>query len=98
MLELESSEPILLLEALAKKNCNRVLWECGPELASVAIQQGCVQELAIVLSPKILGGVASRTPLGSLGFTSMDQTIDFDKVLLEKHGKDLVLNVLFPEK
>ncbi len=72
-LELPSCEPAALMEALAARGCNRVLWECGPELAAAALRQGCVQELAAVIAPKLLGGQAARTPLGDLGQESLDQ-------------------------
>ncbi|MFU8884584.1 MAG: bifunctional diaminohydroxyphosphoribosylaminopyrimidine deaminase/5-amino-6-(5-phosphoribosylamino)uracil reductase RibD [Cyanobacteriota bacterium] len=65
--------PRTLLEALARRGCNQVLWECGPELAAAAIRDGCVQELAAVIAPKLLGGKPGRTPLGDLGHTAMDQ-------------------------
>ena len=72
---LSASEPKPLMEALATRGCNRVLWECGPELAAAAIRQGCIQEVAAVVAPKLMGGVAARTPLGELGFTAMDQVV-----------------------
>ncbi len=65
--------PRPLLEELARRGCNQVLWECGPELAAAAIRDGCVQELAAVIAPKLLGGKPGRTPLGDLGHTAMDQ-------------------------
>lgn len=66
-LELPACEPLDLLEALAARGCNQVLWECGPELAAAAVRQGCVQEIAAVIAPKLLGGEPARTPLASLG-------------------------------
>ena len=74
-LELEQCEPLPLMQHLAARGCNQVLWECGPELAAAAIRQGCVQEVAAVLAPKLIGGIAARTPLGELGFTAMDQVL-----------------------
>ncbi|QNI92090.1 diaminohydroxyphosphoribosylaminopyrimidine deaminase / 5-amino-6-(5-phosphoribosylamino)uracil reductase [Synechococcus sp. BOUM118] len=74
-LELEQCEPLPLMQHLAARGCNQVLWECGSELAAAAIRQGCVQEVAAVLAPKLMGGVAARTPLGELGFTAMDQVL-----------------------
>ena len=50
-LALNASEPKPLLQQLAIRGCNRVLWECGPSLAAAALQQGCVQELAVVIAP-----------------------------------------------
>ena len=61
-LALSRCEPLQLMEALAARGCNQVLWECGPELAAAAIRQGCVQEIAAVVAPKLMGGMAARTP------------------------------------
>ena len=65
-LTLVASEPLALMQALADRGCNRVLWECGPELAAAALRQGCIQEVAAVIAPKLMGGLAARTPLGDL--------------------------------
>ncbi|MBM5818246.1 MAG: bifunctional diaminohydroxyphosphoribosylaminopyrimidine deaminase/5-amino-6-(5-phosphoribosylamino)uracil reductase RibD, partial [Cyanobacteria bacterium K_Offshore_surface_m2_239] len=65
-LALERCAPRPLLEALAARGCNQVLWECGPSLAAAALREGCVQELAAVIAPKLLGGEPARTPLGLL--------------------------------
>ena len=72
---LSASEPEPLMQELANRGCNRVLWECGPELAAAAIRQGCIQDVAVVVAPKLMGGVPARTPLGDLGFTAMDQVV-----------------------
>ena len=72
---LSASEPEPLMKELANRGCNRVLWECGPELAAAAIRQGCIQDVAAVVAPKLMGGVPARTPLGDLGFTAMDQVV-----------------------
>lgn len=61
-LALEACEPAALAIALARRGCNRVLWECGPALAAAALRQDCVQQLAAVIAPKLLGGHAARTP------------------------------------
>jgi len=84
------------LQALAARGCNRVLWECGPALAAAALQQGCVQELAVVIAPKLLGGALARTPLGDLGFSAMDQVIPLSSLSAERLGCDLLLRSFFP--
>jgi len=72
-LELSACSPSTLLEALAQRGCNQVLWECGPELAAAAINEGCVQDVAAVIAPKLLGGTPARTPLGDLGFSDLQE-------------------------
>ena len=87
-LELPACEPLALLEALAQRGCNQVLWECGPELAAAAIRQDCVQELAVVIAPKLLGGVEARTPIGDLGLTRLDQAWLMDDRGWSRFGAD----------
>ena len=96
-LELEQCQPEALLQALAQRGCNRVLWECGPQLAAAAIAQGCVQELAAVVAPTLLGGEAARTPLAELGFTAMDQVIRLAPHSPQELGSDWLFQSLLPE-
>ena len=90
-LRLEVCDPLHLMDALARRGCNRVLWECGPELAAAALRQGCVQELAAVVAPKLLGGVAARTPLADLGFERMDQVKFLEISRSESLGTDWLI-------
>ena len=87
-LELDPCTPVTLLEALAQRGCNQVLWECGPPLAAEALKQGCVQQLAAVVAPKLLGGVAARTPLGDLGLVDVNGAPQWDLQGLERLGTD----------
>lgn len=89
-LELTACEPLALLEALADRGCNQVLWECGPELAAAALRQGCVQRLAAVIAPKLLGGTAARTPLASLELAGLSAAPLLDSLALQRLGPDLL--------
>ncbi|NBP33418.1 MAG: bifunctional diaminohydroxyphosphoribosylaminopyrimidine deaminase/5-amino-6-(5-phosphoribosylamino)uracil reductase RibD [Synechococcaceae bacterium WB6_1B_055] len=90
-LPLDQCEPQQLMEALANRGCNRVLWECGPELAAGAIGQGCVQHIAAVIAPKLLGGIAACTPLGDLGFLSMEQAIALSAIQKINFYKEILV-------
>ena len=87
-LELDPCTPLTLLEALAQRGCNQVLWECGPPLAAEALGQGCVQQVAAVIAPKLLGGVAARTPLGDLGLEDVNEAPQWGLQGLERLGVD----------
>ena len=89
--ELQVCEPGALMTLLAQRGCNWVLWECGPGLAAAAIQQDCVQELAAVVAPKLLGGEPARTPLGSLGFQGMDDVVLLQGLCQQRLADDLLL-------
>jgi len=96
-LELAACEPAPLLEALAARGCNRVLWECGPELAAAALRQGCVQELAVVIAPRLLGGLAARTPLGNLGLEGLDLVQSWRELERRDLGGDLLWQLEAPQ-
>ena len=87
---LHPCSPATLLEELARRGCNRVLWECGPELAAAALREGCVQQVAAVIAPKLLGGAPACTPLGELGFTAMDQVPLWQPSAPQHLGPDLL--------
>ncbi len=88
-LSLRSNDPGELLEALGKKGCNKVLWECGPSLATSAIEANCVQELIVFVAPKLLGGNPSMSPLGSFGFESISSSYKLQHSFLDRKGEDL---------
>ena len=87
---LEPCSPRAVLEHLAKQGCNKVLWECGPALAAAAVRGGCVQEIAAVQAPKLLGGPEAFTPLGDLQIITMVQSLPLCKPRLERCGDDLI--------
>ncbi len=94
-LSLKSNDPSELLTALAKKGCNKILWECGPLLATSAIKANCVQELVVFVSPKLLGGNSAMTPLSSFEFESIKSTYKLQHSCLDRKGEDLCWKLLF---
>lgn len=93
-LRLNSDDPYELMSSLSKKGCNKILWECGPRLATSAIKANCVQELVVFIAPKLVGGNFAMSPLNSFGFESIDSTYKLQHSLLERKGEDLCLSLL----
>jgi diaminohydroxyphosphoribosylaminopyrimidine deaminase/5-amino-6-(5-phosphoribosylamino)uracil reductase len=73
--KVSEDNPELISKFLAKRGCNKVLWECGPKLATAAIRSGCINEIISFIAPKILGGEISMNPLGDFDFLEMDEII-----------------------
>ncbi len=94
-LPLTSNNPLELLTSLKQKGCNKVLWECGPLLATSAIDANCVQELVVFVAPKLLGGKPAMSPLSSFGFESISSTYKLQHSLLDRKGEDLCLRLIF---
>ena len=71
--KIPSDNPILISRLLAQKGCNKVLWECGPHLATAAVKEGCIQELITFIAPKILGGEGVMNPFLDFNFENMNE-------------------------
>ena len=94
-LPLDSEDPSELLISLGKKGCNKILWECGPGLATSAIKSNCVQELVVFVAPKLLGGKSAMNPLNSFGFEAINYTYKLQHSFLVRKGEDLCWRLLF---
>jgi len=93
--KVSSDNPELISKILAKRGCNKVLWECGPRLATAAIKSNCIQEIITFIAPKILGGENSMNPLGDFEFGEMHEIIKLSKSQLSLIGDDICVKSLF---
>ena len=73
ILKIPSDNPKLLAKVLADRGMNKILWECGPNLATSAFKNGCIQETITFVAPKIIGGESSMTPLADFNFENMNE-------------------------
>ena len=87
--KISSDNPELISKILAKRGCNRVLWECGPRLATAAIKSNCIQEIITFIAPKILGGENSMNPFGDFEFKEMDEIIKLSDSQVSLIGNDI---------
>jgi len=90
-----SDNPELISKILAKRGCNKVLWECGPVLATAAIQSNCIQEVITFIAPKILGGENSMNPLGDFEFREMHEIIKLSESQFSLIGNDICIKSSF---
>ncbi len=90
-----SDNPELISKILAKRGFNKVLWECGPSLATSAIQSNCIQEIVTFIAPKILGGENSMNPLGDFEFKDMDEIIKLSDSQFSLIGNDILVKNSF---
>jgi len=90
-----SDNPELISKILAERGCNKVLWECGPRLATAAIQSNCIQEIITFIAPKILGGDNIMSPLGDLEFKEMTEIIKLSNCQFSLNGNDICVKSSF---
>ena len=93
--KVSSDNPELISKILAKRGCNKVLWECGPRLATAAIKSNCIQEIITFIAPKILGGENSMNPLGDFKFKEMNEIIELSYLQLSLNVNDICVRSTF---
>tara|TARA_B100000963_G_scaffold231590_1_gene202154 strand:+ start:66 stop:1160 length:1095 start_codon:yes stop_codon:yes gene_type:complete len=71
--KISSDNPRNLSKLLAERGLNKILWECGPNLATAAFKNGCIQETITFIAPKIMGGVSSMAPFADFDFEDMNE-------------------------
>ena len=89
--KVSSDNPKLISKILAEKGCNKVLWECGPELATAAVRAGCIQEFITFVAPKIIGGRKGMSPFSDFEFKSMQEVINLNFQEINIFSKDIYL-------
>ena len=89
--KVSSDDPKILSKILAEKNCNKVLWECGPELATAAVKADCIQEFITFIAPKIIGGKSGMNPFSDFEFKSMDEVINLNLQEINIFSRDIYI-------
>ncbi len=84
-----SDNPEFISKLLARRGCNKVLWECGPKLATPAVKSGCINEIISFIAPKIIGGENSMNPFGDFEFQEMHQIINLSEPQISFIGNDI---------
>ena len=93
--KVSSDDPELISKILASRGCNKVLWECGPSLATAAMKSNCIQEIITFIAPKILGGENSMNPFGDFEFDEMHEVINLSGSQVSLISNDICVKSLF---
>ncbi|NJN02365.1 MAG: bifunctional diaminohydroxyphosphoribosylaminopyrimidine deaminase/5-amino-6-(5-phosphoribosylamino)uracil reductase RibD [Leptolyngbyaceae cyanobacterium RM1_1_2] len=91
VIELPALSPTTAMHYLYQRELLSVLWECGGRLAAAAIAEGAVQKVWAFVAPKIIGGQNAPTPVGDLGFDTMTQALQLERLHWQQIGTDLLI-------
>ena len=89
--KVSSDDPKILSRILAEKGCNKVLWECGPALATAALKARCIQEFVTFIAPKIIGGENGMNPFSDFEFQSMSEVINLNLQEIKPFSRDIYI-------
>lgn len=87
----ERSDISAALTALQEQNISSLLLEGGGTLAWSFFKAQAVDEMAVFIAPKLLGG-SGASPLGGLGVSLMDDAIKLLDVRSEFVGEDILVS------
>jgi len=91
VLELPQLTPDGVMECLAQRGLNTVLWECGGNLAAKAIASHNIQKVFAFIAPKIIGGETAPSPVGDLGLTTMTQALQLKNIKINTIESDILI-------
>ena len=91
ILELEDISPRIVMEALGKRGCNTVLWECGGRLSAAAIKAQMVQKVYAFIAPKLIGGFTAPSPIDNLDLNLMTSAINLLRPKFQQIGTDFLI-------
>lgn len=79
-------DPGALMAALAARQCNEILVECGPRLAGALLQAGLLDELIIYMAPVLMG--SSALPMLELPLAKMADKVPLHIRDMRRLGED----------
>ncbi len=79
----------LLLDALGQRDITSLMVEGGAQVLGSFVAAGYVQEIWTFIAPKLVGGVAAKTPVGGNGIAQLQQALQFEIKETKQFGADL---------
>ena len=81
----------VLNKQLGQMGIDSLLLEGGSELNFSAINSSIVDKVITFIAPKIIGGRASKTPIGGIGIGDLSKAYTLEQVNVSKVGEDIMI-------
>lgn len=96
ILETDPRNVQAVLAALAREGLHRILVEGGGEVhASVLDHPGLADEACVFVSPKIIGGRTSKSPVEGTGLRRMSDALRLKNVSIQQFAEDVMIRGRF---
>ena len=80
-----------LVQRLGEQKIDSILVEGGGQLNWSLLQTGVVQRVYTYIAPKILGGLAAKSPVGGIGVDTPQEAFQMKVVSTQQLGEDFLL-------
>lgn len=83
-----------MISKIGKLGIDSVMVEGGGGLNDALLRGGFIDEVAISIAPKLVGGADAKTPFEGVGIERMADAVELDKISLFALGEDIVIQGL----
>lgn len=83
-----------LLQRAGKEKIDGILVEGGGILNEAFMRENLIDEVAVFIAPKLIGGAEAKSPVEGLGFELMSQAVQLEQMQMEQLGEDILLTAL----
>jgi diaminohydroxyphosphoribosylaminopyrimidine deaminase / 5-amino-6-(5-phosphoribosylamino)uracil reductase len=80
-----------LMQQLGQQEIDSVLIEGGGALNFSALEEGIVDKVISFIAPKIIGGAASKTPVGGDGISYIKNAIQLENIQISRFQEDIMI-------
>jgi diaminohydroxyphosphoribosylaminopyrimidine deaminase / 5-amino-6-(5-phosphoribosylamino)uracil reductase len=80
-----------LMQQLGQREIDSVLIEGGGALNFSALEEGIVDKVISFIAPKIIGGAASKTPVGGDGISYIKNAIQLENIQISRFQEDIMI-------
>ena len=83
--------PVEFLKVLGQWKFTNVLLEGGGSLTASFFEKGLVDRVMVFISPKIIGGVEAKTPVGGKGVASIEESLKLKEIQVTRFSEDILI-------
>jgi diaminohydroxyphosphoribosylaminopyrimidine deaminase/5-amino-6-(5-phosphoribosylamino)uracil reductase len=81
-----------LLAELGRRRMTNILVEGGAAVLGSFLDAGAIDEIHVFLAPRLIGGIAAKSPIGGLGVSTLGEALTFSDWTSQRVGEDLLLH------
>ncbi len=87
-------DPVELLKVLGERQYTNMLLEGGGSLNASFLEKDLVDKVMVFISPKIIGGVEAKSPVGGKGVALVQESIKLKEIQITRFLEDILVEGL----
>lgn len=84
-------DPTELLKVLGQRQYTNILLEGGGTLTASFFEKGLVDKVMVFISPKVIGGVEAKSPVGGMGVALVRESLRVKDIQIQRFAEDVLI-------